>query len=155
MLKPTGACGRADLVRVLSQGNPETIELAAELLGFKAIGALELKGSAIAEAYIKAQLTVGATDPVELPDDAQPLGDIPFWRVEAFEALAAAEAEEQPLDAAEADVVWTNRPKDPLRIPLLAPWRELQARLRQEAAQRQETRSPDVGAALADHRRPQ
>ena len=75
---------------------------------------------------------------------AQPLLDIPFWRVEFFETLAEAEVVEQPLEAAEANVIWHNRPQDPPRIPMLAPWREVQAKLRKEAAQPQETRSLDV-----------
>ena len=42
-MKPLGACGRADLVRALRQGDPAMAQIAAELLGFDAVPVTTVK----------------------------------------------------------------------------------------------------------------
>ena len=145
-MRPLGACGRADLVRALRQGDQEMAQIAAELLGFRPVKAVKLVAIDTVKSTEKAQLTVGSIDQIA-PIEEIPLTDIPFWYVDAYEPIAAAETVEQPVEPGEIE--WTNRPTEPLRIPLLAPWRELQARLRCEAAQWHETRTLDVPAVVA------
>ncbi len=145
-MRPLGACGRADLVRALRQGDQAMAQIAAELLGFRPVKAVKLAAIDTVKFTEKAQLTVGSIDQIA-PIEEIPLTDIPFWYVDAYEPIAAAETVEQPVEPGEIE--WTNRPTEPLRIPLLAPWRELQARLRCEAAQWHETRALDVPAVVA------
>lgn len=145
-MRPLGACARADLVRALASGDPQVARITAELLGF-APPAEPLRhrvegGIGESEDVSSGAATPGAT---VAPGMLAP-ADVPFWRVETFAALTPAETEERPVDL--GDVIWDNRPAELPRSHLLAPWRELQPRLRREGAQDQETHVLDVGAVV-------
>ena len=145
-MRPSGACGRADLARAILSGNPDVAAVMAELLGFRPVKPVILEATDKVSSSEVTQLSTGSIEQA-IPTKSAPLADIPFWRVESFESIAAAEPVERALEFGE--VVWENRPMDrPQPLPL-APWRELQARLRCEAAQQQETRNPDVGRVAA------
>jgi formylglycine-generating enzyme required for sulfatase activity len=148
-VRPLGACGRADLVRALRQSDQEMAQIAAELLGFDAVPKVSMTIASTPHPVISIMRDdADGHEPAAEPEaPAQPLADIPFWYVDAYETLTPAETVEQPVEPAEIE--WTNRPTEPPRVPLLAPWRELQARLRCEAAQWHETRALDVPAVVA------
>ncbi|MDQ2693961.1 MAG: hypothetical protein M3Z21_01035, partial [Pseudomonadota bacterium] len=72
--------------------------------------------------------------------------DIPFWRLEAFEAIADGGEAEAPVAA--SPVTWQNRPQDRPCFRLLASWRELQPRLRRTATASREGQAVDVAAVV-------
>jgi len=83
---------------------------------------------------------------VEEPPETEPLADTPFLRAEAFGAVAEGMLEETPVET--VVVTWQNLPEQLPTIHLLAPWRELQPRLRREVMVARETKDLDVAAVV-------
>jgi formylglycine-generating enzyme required for sulfatase activity len=142
-VKPSGACGRADLVRALAKGDPALADALAGLLGF------EVPATTIRVVYAESGTAQGdefevINRPPEYRIDIRPLIEIPFWRLEGYESVVPEESspERRPISA--VPVVWRHRPDAPPAIRLLAPWRELQPRLRAALALPREGREIDV-----------
>ena len=142
-MKLAGACGRADLVRALVRGDPVLADALAGLLGFEVIE----KPVPIPEPVI-GTLTVPTANviiealPPEILTGAPT--QIPFWRLEGYKPVVPEEPgpERRPISA--EPVVWRNRPHALPALRLLAPWRELQLRLRAALATLREGREMDV-----------
>ena len=128
-MKPDGACSRADLVRALARGDQALADALAGLLGFEIIEKpVQQSEPDTAGTLITPGLTVTtAAPPPEIK--VRPLLDVPFWRLETYEVVSEEPDEKRPPIPVET-IGWRNRPPDPPVIRLLAPWRELQMRLR-------------------------
>ncbi|MDS4040134.1 MAG: formylglycine-generating enzyme family protein [Candidatus Competibacter sp.] len=143
-MSPTGACGRADLVRALARGDPALADALAGLLGFEvAAEPTPVTDAVPMTTQVGVALDAILVRPPEYQIDVRPLIDIPFWRLEGHEPVASEEPGPKPPPPAEP-VVWRNRPDAPPAIRLLAPWRELQPRLRAALAEPREGREIDV-----------
>ncbi len=145
-MKPTGACGRADLVRALAKGDSALADALAGLLGFGVADGFVINAT-VQLAGVAATGEVGSITITVVPPEIQtkPLIEIPFWRLEGYESVAPEEPGPERRTIPAEPVVWRHRPDAPPAIRLLAPWRELQPRLRAALAEPREGREIDVG----------
>ena len=144
-VKPDGACGRADLVRALARGDPALADALAGLLGFE----VDRRNCHYAIRTNRGVEASGVGGPIPLrcnpKSKTAPLTrDIPFWRLEGYESVVPEEPDPKRRPIPAEPVVWGNRPEAPPAIRLLAPWRELQPRLRAALAEPREGREIDV-----------
>ncbi len=146
-MRPSGVCARADLVRALANGDPALADALAGLLGFEASeGSIE---SARLQATGTVTISSLATLRVTVQPDIQvrPLVDTPFWRLEAYEPVPEEPGDERrPVPV--KPIGWHDRPQHPPAIRLLAPWRELQMRLRAALAEPREGAEVDLDAVV-------
>jgi hypothetical protein len=146
-VRPLGACGRADLVRALASGDPHLIALTAEMLGYGRQAGKTREPRAVSPAPEATGESADAAKSKEQQLAPYPTLTVPFWRVDAYAPETVEDAEEVPLDSGE--VLWEKkRPTQPPTLHLLAPWRELQPRLRRQVAQLFETGELDVEAVV-------
>lgn len=143
-MKPSGACGRADLVRALAKGDPALPDALAGLLGFEVATATIRVIYAESGAEQGDEFEVINIRPPEYQIDIRPLIEIPFWRLEGYEVVVPEESSPERRPISTEPVVWRHRPDAPPAIHLLAPWRELQPRLRAALAEAREGREIDV-----------
>jgi formylglycine-generating enzyme required for sulfatase activity len=145
-MKP-GLSGRADLLRALTSGDPALATSVADLLGYEETPALQPRSP---------RATSGPSPVLEpdVPADVPyaPV-DIPFWRLERFEAIAFEDivlAEETSAHSTRtaADPVWRSRPASTPPFTPLAPKRAVLTRLRQESAMRRTTPEIDLDAVV-------
>ena len=144
-MKPTDACGRADLVRALARGDSALADALAGLLGFGVADGFVINAT-VQLAGVAATGEVGSITITVVPPEIQtkPLIEIPFWRLEGYESVAPEEPGPERRTIPAEPVVWRHRPDAPPTIRLLAPWRELQPRLRAALAEPREGREIDV-----------
>lgn len=142
-MRATGACGRADLVRALASGDPDTVAVTAELLGYACRGPARVESPSESVHPVTERLEVLDKIPEKPP---APLANVPFWLAANVETVSEAQREETPVEAAE--VTWDNRPTETPPIHPLAPWRELIPRLRGKATALRETKDVDVAAVV-------
>ncbi len=143
-MKPGGACGRADLVRALASGDPALADALADLLGFEVTEKPRRANFDFITETVAG--TTSSTDivVVKQPEiQIGPLIEIPFWRLEGYESVAEEPGNEPPPIPVKT-IGWRNRPEAPPAIRLLAPWRELQPRLRAALAEPREGREIDI-----------
>ncbi|MCP5134878.1 MAG: hypothetical protein H6976_15120 [Gammaproteobacteria bacterium] len=74
----------------------------------------------------------------------KPLIEVPFWRLEGYKAVVPEEPSDERQPVPVEPVIWRNRPEALPTIRLLAPWRELQPRLRAALAEPREGREIDI-----------
>ena len=142
-MSPTGACGRADLVRALARGDPSLADALAGLLGFDVIERpVPIPEPDTGTVTVPTAKVIIKALPPEI--QAGPLTQIPFWRLEGYESVVPEESGPERRTIPAEPVVWRNRPEAPPAIRLLAPWRELQPRLRAALAEPREGREIDV-----------
>ena len=141
-MKLIGACGRADLVRALVRGDSTLARALAGLLGFEAV----VETAELEDIQPVMDELEGVVTPATLESWAtiqiRPLIETPFWRLEGYESVVSEEPERPPI--AVETISWRNPPQTPPIIHLLAPWRELQLRLRVALAAPREGREIDV-----------
>ena len=139
------ACGRADLVRALADGDV-TLATLVNLLGYQ-----EVESDAVAG---KTVMATDDTRPVipTIESDLKwrsPL-DIPFWRLEAVEyrdESGLAQSVETDDDTTVLPT-WPQSPQSPPVFRELTPWRELLPRLRSIMAEQCDTRLLNVPAIV-------
>ncbi len=144
-------CGRADLVRAIAGDDGRLLAATARILGFVPVAQPRSNTNEGDEAIL-----IQGDDPnietVQPPSgfaEPRPLMAVPFWRLEAAEMVVDADAEERlKTPQVSAPVEWKNRPTQPPRCHLLAPWRELQPRLRQAATEHQDGLAIDMDAVV-------
>ncbi|MBM3226616.1 MAG: hypothetical protein FJZ47_22865, partial [Candidatus Tectomicrobia bacterium] len=145
-MKP-GLTGRADLLRALLSSAPTLATEVAALLGYAATPALPLQASAQTSALVSA---LEPDAPAAIPYAP---ADVPFWRLEQYEALALPDSglvqeTSPPSTRTAADPVWRFRPASIPAFTPLAPQRAVLTRLRQDAAMRRPTSEIDLDATV-------
>ncbi len=142
-----GACGRADLVRALVRGDRELADALAGLLGFE-FSETSAKTLGPLTGILSAQTATFSLTVFPPEIQAGPLTQIPFWRLEGYEAVVPEEPDPKCRPVPTEPVLWRHRPTAPPVIRLLAPWRELQPRLRRALAKPREGRDFDIDLIL-------
>jgi formylglycine-generating enzyme required for sulfatase activity len=138
--RPQGACGRADLVAALADGNAVLAGAVAEFVGFdrRSPERDKQQGSELEQDW-------GERDLPKLPREevvACPLAEVPFWLPVQYEPIEESEpARPAPGTPYEG---WSLRPRDPPPIPPLAGWRELEPKLRRLLCLPQQSRAVDL-----------
>lgn len=144
-MKAVGACGRADLVRALARGDSALADALAGLLGFEvAAEPTPVTDGVTTTTPVGVALDAILVRPPEDQIDVRPLIEIPFWRLEGYESIVPEEPSPERRPISDEPVEWRSRPTAPPAIRLLAPWRELQLRLRAALAEPREGREIDV-----------
>ena len=136
-----GSCGRADLARALGFGDDELLSATAELLGYA-------PGAPVGRQRLRRgrQKHDEAPEPPKPQIDRRPPVATPFWQADTFHALAVQALEREPAPSTRP--AWRHRPSQmPARQPL-APWRDLQPRLRQVLEGIRLTREVDLDVAV-------
>ncbi len=145
LLLSRAACGRADLVRALADGDA-TLATLVTLLGYE-----EVEGDAVAGKTVMAtDDTQPVTQTIEPDLKWRPLLDTPFWRLEAVEYRDEGGPARSARAGAAATVLptWPQSPKSRPEFRELAPWRELLPRLRHVMAEQCDTRLLNVPAIV-------
>lgn len=140
-----GACGRADLLRAFAAGGTDLLEATAERLGYAQV----VTGShqVISPPILRADPVFYEPEITPATILTQPLAEIPFWRPVRYELLARSS---RPVETAPpaAPPEWRDRPTQaPVHKPL-APWRDIQPRLRNGLAVLREGGALDIGRIL-------
>ncbi len=140
-----GMRGRADLLRALAQQNPALTAAMAALLDYHE---MPLAAPAETQSSSTAARSSSVSSPT-LPDAPYIPADVPFWRLETYEALIQdATPLAPPTTRSATDPVWRRRPQYTPAFTPLAPRRLIRTRLRQVAALRRATADLDLEAAI-------
>ena len=122
-----GACGRADLVAALADGDAALASALADLMGFeRQILKKESEASKKSEKSSAQKLDEGESEQPEIVFGPQP--EIPFWQLIRYRFIEQEEPDVPPLKGLYRD--WKLRPEAPPTIPPLACWCELEPKLR-------------------------
>jgi hypothetical protein len=135
-----GACGRADLVAALADGNADLARAIAEFVGFEQRAHKKKPGEAPKRALDRDEQPSLAPTPTSIL--ARPLAETPFWLLTRYEPIEEGEPASSPPGTPYQG--WALRPKDPPAIPPLADWRELEPKLRRPLCLPQPSRAVDL-----------
>ncbi|MEI8396305.1 MAG: SUMF1/EgtB/PvdO family nonheme iron enzyme, partial [Rhodospirillaceae bacterium] len=138
-----GRCGRADLALALGRGGSELLGDMAALLGYEPTTPRpqELKH------HVAGIITQVAEEPdPEFP--SAPAKETPFWRPVRYQAVKPVEQQRPPPPVTRP--VWRNQTKQPPPYRLLAPWRELEPRLRRGLGATRAGNELDIRRILRD-----
>ena len=118
------ACGRADLVSALADGDTVMAEAIADLTGFERRARVQPT-----EPKLKKPPPKPRPESTEERVIIRPLAQTPFWLPIEYEFIAVGD-EPLPPVASTPYQGWTKRPRVAPTIPPLAEWRELEPKLR-------------------------
>lgn len=137
--------GRADVIRALGHRDPSITAAMAALLGYHETPVTEREPTPLpAEPTQPSQ-----AEPSVPPDTPYAPADVPFWRLEAYEALVRDVIPPRPPPPRTgADLVWRRRPVQLPGFTPLASKRTILTRLRQVSATRHATDEVDTEAAV-------
>lgn len=138
--RPQGACGRADLVAALADGNVALALALAEFAGYE-WRAPEKEP----KKRPKKEPDGEGGERLEPPPPeivARPLAETPFWQPTRYEPLE--EGEPAPQHPTTPYRGWSLRPQNPPTIPPLTDWRELEPKLRRPLCLPQPGRAVDL-----------
>ena len=143
-MKPS-LCGRADLLQALASQrdrDPSSTASLATLFNYRETPETPRQRSApsAASGTARGQSSVMASS------QTGALADVPFWRLETYEALSLEAVAPPPTVV--ASMQWNGRPKNLPTWTPLAPKRVLLTRLRQAPAMRRMTRDLDVDVII-------
>ena|GEM_PF-1753909 len=147
-------CCRADLVRAMAGADPSVVDSLAEMLGFvvapeNVSNPVELvdkvDGTAAPSAIATWPAAVISREESEIQE--RPLVETPFWSLVGYETVSK-EGVSKPRSVPLSEVDWRNRPTEPPKIRLLAPWRELQPRLRRVLAGLRDSEEVDLDRTI-------
>jgi formylglycine-generating enzyme required for sulfatase activity len=136
--------GRADLLRALARHDPALTAAMADLLGYHETPvALYEQTLSSAEPTPRPQIDISISTETQYEP-----ADVPFWRLEAYEAVALEERPPEPSTRTAADPLWRRRPAALPDFTPLAPPRVVLTRLRRVAAIRRATSEIDAEAMV-------
>jgi formylglycine-generating enzyme required for sulfatase activity len=139
-------CGRAELVKAFASGGPTMLADMAKLLSYEHV-AKQRPTAPVISTTPQVQLAPDEQSPPQYKP--QTLVDVPFWRVETYEAREPERRESVVRVPAEKSVDlidWRGRPATHPVTQALEPWRSLLPRLRHVVARPSEGPAVDVGA---------
>jgi formylglycine-generating enzyme required for sulfatase activity len=136
--------GRADLLRALARHDPALTAAMADLLGYHETP-VAWREQTLSSAEPTPQLQIDIS--ISTETHYEPV-DVPFWRLEAYEAVALEERPPEPSTRTAADLLWRRRPAALPDFTPLAPPRVVLTRLRRVAAIRRASREIDAEAMV-------
>jgi formylglycine-generating enzyme required for sulfatase activity len=138
-------CGRAELVKAFASGGPAMLADMAKLLGYEPVAK---QGPSAPVIPFPPQIQPAPDEQPPLQHEPKTLLDVPFWRVETYEAREP-ERRESVVRVSEEKSVdlidWRGRPATHPITQALEPWRSLLPRLRHVVARPSEGPAVDIG----------
>jgi formylglycine-generating enzyme required for sulfatase activity len=139
--------GRADLLQALAYGDPGLSAAMAELLGYNSHAPLiPEREPTLSLPELPSLSPKDASKPTDL-DTPYQLVDVPFWRLQRFEAVAPVDKDGQRTPSF-ADLGWRKRPSETQPFTPLAPQHAVLTELRKIPAIRRITNDIDVDAVV-------
>ena len=117
---PLGACGRAELLWVLSAGGAALLERTGSLLGYEARPPLLESKPGVPDKGVEKAFIQRPPPTPEPPEIApSPVMDALFWRLEGYEPVVREVTDSVPA-VATAPLGWSHRPADRPTLHALA-----------------------------------